>query len=139
MNFEFKKTLIGLFVIAVLIFALGMLLFRTILAPHYFNVFPFLVLAFFIINALFFFSFFRSMKKSDAQFIRYFMASTAIKTILYLVIILVYVLVFPQYAIPFSITLLLLYFIFTAYDLLIMVKLLKRKREKKPSTNQLSN
>lgn len=134
-----KNTLIVLTVIAAIILGLGLLLFNTVFVPYYFGFFPYLVLFFLIVNAVFFFFFFRSMKKSDTQFIRIFMGAAGIKTLLYFLIVLIYILTKPQYAIPFSITLLLLYLIFTAYDLFIMLKLMKRKKENKSFPNHMSN
>ena len=67
------------------------------------------------------------------------MASSGIKIMVYLMIILTYVLIVPQNAIPFTVTLLLLYIVFTLYDLIIMLSVLKRKKEKKPGTDLLSN
>lgn len=139
MHKTLKNTLIVLTVIAVMILGFGLLLFNTIFVSYYFGFFPYLVLFFLIVNAAFFFFFFRSIKKSDALFIRIFMGAAGVKTILYFLIVLIYILTKPQYAIPFSITLLLLYFIFTAYDLFVMLKLMKRKKENKSFPNQMSN
>ena len=136
MGNELKKTFAGLVALAALSLALGLLLFKTIFPGHYFSLFPVLVAVILLLNGLFFYIFFRSVQKPDAQFIRYFIASTGIKTILYIVIIFVYLMVDPQHAIPFSVTLLFLYFLFTAYDLFIMLRVLKRKKEKKPGADQ---
>ena len=80
-----------------------------------------------------------SLQKSHNQFIRSFMVSTGIKLMIYLILILVYVLSSPKSAIPFAITLSVLYIAYTAYDLLIMLSLLKQKKENSNLSNQLSN
>ena len=67
------------------------------------------------------------------------MASSGIKIMVYLMIILTYVLIVPENAIPFTVTLLLLYIVFTVYDLLIMLLVLKRKKEKKPGADPQTN
>ena len=67
------------------------------------------------------------------------MLSTIIKLMTYLILVLVYVLSFPKSAIPFSITLSVLYIAYTAYDLFIMLSLLKRKKEKSVLPDQISN
>ena len=139
MNFNLRKTMIGLVVIAVLIFILGLVLFKTILAPYYFNMFPFLVLIFLAINSAYFLIFFHSLKKTNTQFIRNFMGAAGIKTLFYFFLVLVYILTTPQHAISFSITLLVLYFTFTSYDLYVMLKLLRRKKEKNTFPNHMSN
>lgn len=139
MGSTFKKTLMGLVGLSALSIIIGLLLFRTVFAGHYFSLFPVLVVIFLLVNGFFFYMFFRSMHKTDAQFIRFFMASSGIKIMVYLMIILTYVLIVPQNAIPFTVTLLLLYIVFTVYDLLIMLHVLKRKKEKNPGTDLQTN
>jgi|GEM_PF-1670479 len=134
-----KKTLIGLVLLSILLVAGGILLFRTFFSIWYFSFFPYLVLIFLLVNSVVFFIFFRSINKSSNQFIRSFMLSTIIKLMTYLILVLVYVLTFPKSAIPFSITLSVLYIVYTAYDLFIMLSLLKRKKEKNILSDQLSN
>jgi hypothetical protein len=134
-----RKTLIGLVLLSVLLTAGGILLFRAYLSNYYFSFFPYLVLIFLLVNSVVFFIFYRSLHKSSNQFIRGFMLSTIIKLMTYLVLVLVYVLSFPKSAIPFAITLSVLYIIYTAYDLFIMLSLLKRKKEKNVLPDQISN
>jgi hypothetical protein len=134
-----KKTLIGLFLLSVLLTTGGILLFRAYLSNYYFSFFPFLILIFLFVNSVVFFIFYRSLNKSNNQFIRSFMLSTIIKLMTYLILVLVYVLSFPKSAIPFAITLSVLYIVYTAYDLFIMLSLLKRKKEKSVLPDQISN
>ena len=134
-----KKTLIGLVLLSLLLAAGGIFLFRAYLSNYYFSFFPYLVLIFLIVNSVVFFIFFRSLGKSNNQFIRGFMLSTIIKLMTYLILVLVYVLSFPKSAIPFAITLSVLYIVYTAYDLFIMLSLLKRKKEKSVLPDQISN
>lgn len=134
-----KKTLIGLFLLSVLLTTGGILLFRAYLSNYYFSFFPFLILIFLFVNSVVFFIFYRSLNKSNNQFIRGFMLSTIIKLMTYLILVLVYVLSFPKSAIPFAITLSVLYIVYTAYDLYIMLSLLKRKKEKSVLPDQISN
>jgi hypothetical protein len=134
-----RKTLIGLVLLSALLATGGILLFRAYLSIYYFSFFPYLILIFLVVNSVVFFIFYRSLNKSNNQFIRGFMLSTIIKLMTYLVLVLVYVLSFPKSAIPFAITLSVLYIVYTAYDLFIMLSLLKRKKEKNVLPDQLSN
>ena len=134
-----KKTLIGLFLLSILLTTGGILLFHAYLSNYYFSFFPFLILIFLFVNSVVFFIFYRSLHKSNNQFIRGFMLSTIIKLMTYLILVLVYVLSFPKSAIPFAITLSVLYIAYTAYDLFIMLSLLKRKKEKSVLPDQISN
>ncbi len=134
-----KKTLIGLVLLSILLAIGGILLFRAYLSNYYFAFFPYLILIFLFVNSVVFFIFYRSLNKSNNQFIRGFMLSTIIKLMTYLILVLVYVLSFPKSAIPFAITLSVLYIVYTAYDLFIMLSLLKRKKEKRILPDQISN
>lgn len=134
-----RKTLIGLVLLSLILATGGFLLFHAYLSNYYFSFFPYLVLIFLLVNSAVFFIFYRSLSKSSNQFIRGFMLSTIIKLMTYLILVLVYVLSFPKSAIPFAITLSVLYIVYTAYDLFIMLSLLKRKKEKSVLPDQLSN
>ena len=135
----FKKTLFGLVLLSVLLLIGGLFLFRNYLSNYYFSFFPYLVFIFLFVNSVVFFIFYRSLTKSSNQFIRGFMLSTIIKLMTYLILVLIYVLSFPKSAIPFAITLSVLYILYTAYDLFIMLSLLKRKKEKSVLPGQISN
>jgi len=134
-----RKTLIGLVLLSILLATGGILMFRAFLSNYYFPFFPYLVLIFLIVNSVVFVIFYRSINKSNNQFIRGFMLSTIIKLMTYLILVLVYVVSFPKSAIPFAITLSVLYIVYTAYDLFIMLSLLKRKKEKSVLPDQISN
>jgi hypothetical protein len=123
------KTLLGLLILSIVLFIAGIILFNTLIPSWYFWFFPFLVLLFLVVNSGFFILFYRSLHKSNNQFIRSFMLSTGIKLFIYLVLVLVYVLTSPKSAVSFSVTLSLLYIAYTAYDLYVMVSLVKRKKE----------
>lgn len=134
-----KKTLFGLVILSAVLFGAGMMLFRTLLTPWYFGFFPFLVLIFFLVNAGFFVSFYRTVGQPDNRFIRGFMLSKGIKLVIYLFLVLIYILTTPESAVPFAITLSALYIAYTAYDLYIMTGLVKRKKENPTLPNQFSN
>jgi len=120
----------GLIIMSAILAAGGIMLFKSFFSTWYFSFFPFLVAIFFLVNSLVFVLFYRALNKSHNQFIRSFMLSTGIKLMTYMALVLVYVLSFPKFAVPFAITLSVLYILYTAYDLFIMLSLLKRKKEK---------
>jgi L-asparagine transporter-like permease len=129
MDKALKKTIVGLLLLSAIIFATGMVLFKTAFTGYYFGFFPFLILSFLIINWLFFISFHKSLKKSPNQFIRNFMASTAIKLVIYFLLVLSYMLLSPKTAVPFAVSLLIVYVLYTGYDLLVMLSLVKHRKE----------
>lgn len=134
-----RKIIFRLAVLSSLLFLLGIILFRTVLQPWHFSFFPVLILFFFLVNSGFFAFFQHALKRPDNQFIRIFMITTGIKLLLYLILILAFVLSSPKTAIPFSVTLSVLYIAYTAYDLYVMLGLLKRKKENNTLPNHLSN
>jgi hypothetical protein len=123
-------TIAGLVVLSLILLGVGLLVFKLFLADYYFAFFPVLILIFLLINSGFFVLFIPTLDKSNTQFVRSFMLTTGIKLMLYLILILVYVLTAPQSAVSFSVTLTILYIAYTAYDLYIMLTLLKRRKEK---------
>ncbi|HJZ40907.1 MAG TPA: hypothetical protein VJ203_11110 [Bacteroidales bacterium] len=139
MHSGLQKIIFRLSILSAGLFLLGMILFKTMLQVWYFSFFPVLILIFFLINTGFFTFFHSALKRSDNLFVRSFMITTGIKLLLYLILILAYVLTSPRSAIPFSITLSVLYIAYTAYDLYVMLTLLKRKKENNTLPNQLSN
>jgi hypothetical protein len=134
-----KNFLISLFLLSLILAVTGILLFKLAFPEWYFPFFPFLVLIFLIVNSGFIILFFRFLGRSNNVFIRGFMISTGIKLVMYLILILAYVLTTPKSAIPFSVTVSLLYIAYTAFDLYVMLSMLRRKKEKKSMSNQLSN
>ncbi len=129
MDKALRKTLTGLIIISLALLISGILIFRFFLPDYYFWFFPVLVLFFFSVNSGFFVFFHRSLRKSNNQFIRNFMASTAIKLVIYFFLVLVYMLTSPKTAVVFAITLSAIYIVYTVYDLSVMLSLIKRRKE----------
>jgi hypothetical protein len=138
MDYGLKKTLLGLVMLSAILFGAGMLIFRNFLANWYFGFFPFLIVIFFLVNTGFFISFYRTVNKPDNQFIRGFMVSKLIKLMIYLSLVLIYVIAAPKSAVPFAVTLSVLYIAYTSYDIYIMTGLVKRKKENPSLPNQFS-
>lgn len=133
------KIIIGLVIISLVIFLVGMMLFRTVLSGYYYGFFPVLILIFLLINSGFFIFFYKSLRKSPNQFIRNFMVSTGAKIMLYFILALAYILTSPKTALTFAISLLTAYITFTAYDLFVMLSLLKHRKEIHNLPEKLSN
>jgi hypothetical protein len=134
-----KKTIFGLGILSLALFTIGEVLFNTVFSGWYFWFFPFLILFFILVNSGFFVFFHKSLKKSPANFIRSFMATTGAKLVIYMILILSYILTSPKTAVPFAVTLSVVYIAYTAYDLYVMLTLLKRKKEINTLPNQFSN
>jgi hypothetical protein len=57
------------------------------------------------------------------------MASTGVKIMIYFILALVYILTSPITAFSFALTLFAAYIVYTAYDLFVMLSLLKSRKE----------
>jgi len=68
-------------------------------------------------------------KKEIRQFSTYFMGSTTAKLFIYLIFIVVYVFVDKEHAVPFLLTFLSLYFLFTFFETYSLLKDLKKQGE----------
>jgi len=139
MDKALRKTLTGLIILSLALLISGIFIFRLIFKDYYFWFFPVLILFFFSVNSGFFAFFHKSLKKPNNQFIRNFMASTAVKLVIYFLLILVYMLASPKTAIPFAVTLSVIYIAYTVYDLLVMLSLIKRRKEINELSDKLSN
>jgi hypothetical protein len=139
MDKALRKTIYGLGILSLILMVIGLVLFQTMFTHHFFWFFPVLILLFFGIHSGFFILFYRSLKKSPNQFIRNFMVSTGVKFVIYFILILSYILSSPGTAIPFAISLSVLYVVYTAYDVLVMLSLIKHRKEISEMTDKLSN
>jgi hypothetical protein len=136
---ELKKFVVALILLSLFLLVAGLLLFKMFFHEWYFSFFPWLVLIFLLVNTGFIVFFLRFLRQTNNEFVRGFMLSTGIKLMLYIILILAYVLTSPNSAIPFAVTVSMLYIAYTAFDLYVMLSMLKRKKEKKTFSNQLSN
>jgi hypothetical protein len=139
MNNTLRKTLTVLVILSLILLLGGLAVFKFAFPDKYFCFFPFIILIFLVVNGGFFAFFYQSLKKNDNAFIRRFMASTGIKLMIYLILVLTYVLTSPKTAVAFAVTLAVVYITYTTYDLLIMLSLLKQKKENRNLSNHLSN
>jgi hypothetical protein len=133
------RIIFGLIILSFTLFLAGILLLKTVFIGYYFWFFPVLILFLLLVNSGFFVYFHKSLKKSPNQFVRSFMVSTGVKILIYFILVLSYILTSPKTAIPFALTLAIAYIAYTAYDLLVMLSLLKQRKEIRDQANQLSN
>lgn len=86
-----------------------------------------IALAFFIlITALFYYLSIRTSKGKPQSFIRFYMASTALRMMLYLVIILAFRYIKPHAFVPFAIGFMVHYLVFTIFETPMMLNELKK-------------
>lgn len=124
MNKELTSFGVKLSIFSVIAFAIIYFLQQT----SYFNSSLYwLVWLFFICSTLFIHIILtKAAQQSGQQFIRTFMGLTAIKLFGYLIIIVVYAFLRKQSALPFTLCFLLMYFLYSAFEVITLYKYLRK-------------
>ena len=111
-----KQFTIKLTAITAAIALIGWLIFTFFLPQFYLTVFPFLLLFFFVVTMLIHAYQVNRAKKDTGKFIRSIMLITFLKLILFSVVAFAYIVLDSGNALPFVICLMLLYLIFTSFE-----------------------
>ena len=123
----FIAKLIGLTAVIALV---GWLVFFFLLSDFYLPVLPYLLLFFFIVTVLIHWYQLKLAKKSIASFARNNMLITFFKLILYSIVAIIYIALDSTNAIPFVICLMLLYLIYTFFEVAEITRISKPNQEK---------
>jgi len=122
---EFKKFLIRELILTALVSFIAIIFFRTFLNDYYLLVFWVIVAVVAILTALFHYSVIQVKEKGATKFSTRFMMISGIKMIIYLVLIVSYVFSNPLKATPFLISFFILYLIYTAFEVILIIRYLK--------------
>lgn len=115
-----------------LLFAFAAILFLAVsffslLQPAYVNSATWMIYSYFIaLTFAFHFGLVRSSRGKPAEFIRYYMASTTLKLMLHMGVVLLYSLFNRKLAVLFIITFLVFYLLFTAFEVAVVWKKFRR-------------
>lgn len=117
---KFVKNLLFLTVIVFVVFyAIAYFLPASLSSPAM----PYLIILSFSVTLLFHYVVLKASEKKFNRFISYFMMATVAKLLLYIVIIFLYVYLNRSDTLPFVITFLLLYFIYSIFEIINLLKL----------------
>jgi len=122
-----RKFSLYLLLLTVLITIAGWILFRIYLPDKYFTGFLFVPLLFFITTLALHYYLIKSSQKEIIKFTPRFIGATGIKMMIYFILIIVYLLINRSQAVSFLICFLICYFLYTAFELISVLKYLKRK------------
>lgn len=125
MNADLKRFSIRL-LIAALIAALVTLLINNFLPSAYTTpAWPFLLVFFLVVNTSLYALYVRAKEKKLSSFTNFFMLATFLKLVLYLVVIVIYLLFNREDVVPFVLTFLVYYLLFTALEVSAVSKVSK--------------
>ena len=130
MNNHLKKFIIRGIIISLILSIAGFFLFITILKEYFSFSFPVLLLVIFLINVLFHRYLIRSAGRSNRKFPIKFLSATVIKMGLYLILIILFVVFDRENAIPFLFVFMILYVVFTIFEVISVLDYLKITRDK---------
>jgi hypothetical protein len=125
---QFRRFTLYLLLLTVLITIIGWILFKKVLPDQYFRGFLFLPLLFFGITISLHIYLIKSSQKEIIKFTPRFLGATGIKMLIYFLLILIYLLIDRDHAVSFLICFLICYLIFTAFEIISILKYLKSNR-----------
>jgi hypothetical protein len=121
------KFIAGLVSLTGIIALAAWLLHSSVLQKNYPGIFPYMLAFFFLINLLFFYLFTRINNKDHAVFIRQFMILFGIKFFIYLIAAVAVILLFKKEAVNIAVSAMILYLLYTGYEVYWLTTLAKRK------------
>lgn len=130
MNIHLKKFITRGIIISLILSIAGFFMFITILKEYFSFSFPVLLLVIFLINVLFHHYLIRSAGGSNRKFPIKFLSATAIKMGLYLVLIILFVVFDRENAVPFLFVFMIIYVVFTIFEVVSVLDYLKITRDK---------
>jgi len=122
-----KQFLIKSTILTILVFLLGAIFYSTVLRSFYLPVLPFAVVFFYFVTNLVHAYLLKVAGKSSARFTSQYMAVSFFKMFFYLAVAIGYVIMNRENAKPFMIVFLLLYVIYTVFEVVEFLKVVKQK------------
>jgi len=120
-QFFYKST-----ILTIIVFIIGAIVYTTIFKQFYLSVLPFTVLFFHVVTNLVHAYLIKIAGKLSARFTAQYMATNFLKMFLYLAGAIVYVIFNKDNAKPFFVNFLLLYFVYTGFEVYEYLKIVKQ-------------
>ncbi len=122
-----KQFFIKSSILTIFVFLLGTIFYSTVLERFYLSVLPFTVLFFYFTTNLVHAYLLNVAGKSSARFTSQYMAASFLKMFFYLAVAIGYIILDRENAKPFMAVFLLLYVIYTVFEILEFLKVVKQK------------
>ncbi len=129
MKSVFLKFVISLSIYSLFLVAAGIVTSNYLLQEHSFAIVPFVLvcLLFYAVTLIVHYVLLKSGKQKAQPFVRNFIATTFLKLLAYLLILVVYVLLNRENAVSFIITFLILYLFYTVFETIAIMKFFKKR------------
>lgn len=122
-----KRFIIQSTVLTIIVFMLGAIVYSTFLQQYYLPILPIAVLFFYIVTNFVHAYLLKIAVKSDSRFTSQYMAVSFLKMFFYLMVAVVYALLNREYAKIFLANFLVLYAIYTTFEVLLFSKVVRQK------------
>lgn len=120
-----RQFLLKITILSFLIFAISTILFSTILKTWYFAAYPYQVLVIALVTTIGHLWILKAAAQNMRRFTTAFMASVTLKLMVYLTFMLVYLLLNKSQVIPFVLTFIAFYIIFTIFEVIQVLNVIK--------------
>ena len=136
MNKSIVRFSIQGFIIAVILYILGLAAFKNWFPDKYFSGFSGVIILVFGVTVFFHSILIKAAAKQNMAFINKFLAFTGFKLLMYLFFIIGYIFLIGTPPVSFLLTFLLSYLVFTVFEVVSILEFLKKNYSKSGSTNQ---
>jgi hypothetical protein len=123
-----KKFIFTLLLIALIIAALGYGMFLFVIPQHYFPLFPLIPVFLFIVTITVHAYLIKASENNPRKFTASYLGAMAVKMLIYLVFLIVYLFLDTTHAVPFLVSFLASYAAFTTYEVISILNYLKKEK-----------
>ena len=120
-----RQFLLKITILSILIFVSSAILFSTVLKTWYFAAYPYQILVIALVTTVGHLWILKATGQNMRRFTTAFMASVTLKLMVYLTFMLVYLLLNKSQVIPFALTFIVFYFIFTIFEVIQVLSVIK--------------
>ncbi len=121
-----KKFIVQGFFIILLLAVIGYFLFTGVFNPYYQVILPFVLLFIFLFTTVIHAILLKTARKEPKKLVNRFLMLTGLKMMIYLFIMIIYLIISKQDSAPFLLTFLIVYLVFTIFEISSILSHLKR-------------
>lgn len=135
MNSILLKFYYKLAIFSTIVTLIAILLYNTVLKSYYVSQFPITLIVFILITGGIFYILWRDDKKEKGKFNQLFLMGTTVKILVLLTFLAIILIIDRKNAVPFLISFLVLYFLFTIFEVVSILSFVKSKKKEQSTEN----